>query len=127
VTVYGDGEQSRDFTYVDNVVEANLLAAEAGRGSGGVVNVACGKRVTVNALIGQLREITGRDVPVEFAPPRPGEVRHSEADITLAKQALGYAPAVSFGEGLRRTVAFYESLESSRVQAILQETQNGAR
>jgi UDP-glucose 4-epimerase len=119
VTVYGDGEQSRDFTYVDNVVEANLLAAEAARVSGGVFNVACGERITVNALIEELKQITGRDVPVEYAPPRPGEVRHSEADITLAKEALGYAPTVSFAEGLRRTVAFYESLEPSSAQAIL--------
>jgi nucleoside-diphosphate-sugar epimerase len=119
VTVYGDGEQSRDFTYVDNVVEANMLAAEAAGVSGGVFNVACGERITVNALIEELREITGRDVPVEFAPPRPGEVRHSEADVTLARRALGYAPTISFGEGLRRTVAFYESLEQSSAEAIL--------
>jgi nucleoside-diphosphate-sugar epimerase len=119
VTVYGDGEQSRDFTYVDNVIGANLLAAEAAEVSGGVFNVACGERITVNGLIAELREITGRDVPVEFAPPRPGEVRHSEADITLARRALGYAPTISFGEGLRRTVAFYESLEQSSTEAIL--------
>jgi UDP-glucose 4-epimerase len=119
VTVYGDGEQSRDDTYVDNVVEANLLATEAAGVSGGVFNVACGERITINALIEELSAITGRDVPVEYAPSRPGEVRHSEADITQATRALGYVPTVSFGEGLRRTVAFYESLEPSSAEAIL--------
>jgi UDP-glucose 4-epimerase len=126
VVVFGDGEQSRDFTYVDNVIDANLRAAEAPQVSGKVFNVASGQGITVNVLIEELREITGRHVAVEYAPSRPGEVRHSEADITSAGLALGYRPMISFGEGLRRTVAFYESLEPDRIEALLHVERKGA-
>jgi nucleoside-diphosphate-sugar epimerase len=122
ISVFGDGEQSRDFTYVDNIIDANLRAAEAPEVSGKVFNVAYGERVTINALIEELRKITGRDVSVEYAPSRPGEVRHSEADITSAARSLGYRPTVSFAEGLRRTVAFYEGLEPEREKASLPST-----
>src|SRR5205823_2985785 len=102
--IYGDGEQSRDFTYVDNVVEANLLAEEADGVAGQVYNIACGQRVTLNQLLAEIKAITGNDVPAAFAAPRPGEVRHSLADISRARLHLGYEPTVDLGTGLRRTV-----------------------
>jgi nucleoside-diphosphate-sugar epimerase len=104
LTVYGDGEQSRDFTHVDNVVQANLLACQAPNGPGQVFNIACGQRYTLLQLIDLLREITGREPQVVHGPPRPGDVRHSQADISRASQVLGYAPRVNFADGLARTV-----------------------
>jgi nucleoside-diphosphate-sugar epimerase len=105
ITVYGDGEQSRDFTYVDNVVEANLLALRAPRAAGAVVNVGCGERITLNRLIKNLEEILQVRATVEYQASRPGDVRDSLADISLAQQLLGYRPKVEVSEGLRRTVA----------------------
>ena len=102
--VFGDGEQSRDFTYVENVVAANVLALRAEGVAGGVYNVACGEQVTVNELIAQLRERLGSDVEPTYLAARPGEVRHSLADISAARRDLGYEPVVRFGEGLDRTV-----------------------
>ncbi len=111
-TVFGDGEQSRDFTYVENVVRANLLAAEApGEAVGGTFNVACGERVTVNQVIAAINRLLEKNIPSIFAPPRPGDVRHSDADISLARRLLGYEPVMSFEEGLRRTVTFFQSLQ----------------
>ena len=107
--IYGDGEQSRDFTYVSNVVDANLRAAEAGRAVGHVVNVATGRRTTLNELLGALKEATGRrDAEAEYRPPRVGDVRHSLADITLARDLLGYEPQVGLEEGLRRTLEWWK-------------------
>lgn len=103
--VYGDGEQSRDFTYVDNVVEANLLALRAPRAAGLVLNVGCGERITINRLIKSLEEIFQARATVNYEPWRPGDVRDSLADISLARQLLGYEPKVPVMEGLRRTVA----------------------
>jgi nucleoside-diphosphate-sugar epimerase len=108
-TVYGDGEQSRDFTYVDNVVDANLLAAEVPGAVGEVINVACGRRMTLNQLLEELRAIMGVSSAAVYAPPRPGDVRHSLADIGKARRILGFEPAVDIREGLRRTVAFFGS------------------
>ena len=105
--VYGDGLQSRDFTYVSNVVQANLLAAAAPGVAGRVFNVACGQQYTLLELIATLDEILGVQVPPVHTAPRPGDVRHSLADITAAQEALGYQTAVDFHEGLRRTVAWY--------------------
>lgn len=102
--IFGDGEQSRDFTYIDNVVEANLLAAE-GDVAGEAFNVACGDRVTVNELVGTLNELLGTDLDPVYDDPRPGDVRHSMADVSKARELLGYEPAVGFEEGLERTVA----------------------
>jgi nucleoside-diphosphate-sugar epimerase len=102
--VYGDGEQSRDFTYVDNVVQANLLAMDAEAAPGQVYNVAYGQDVTVNALLAELRELTGSDVEATYQPARPGEVRSSRADIGAARRDLGYEPAVALRDGLTRTV-----------------------
>ncbi|MEA2444587.1 MAG: UDP-glucose 4-epimerase, partial [Thermoleophilales bacterium] len=111
--VYGDGNQSRDFTYVDNVVDANLLALEGDACAGEVFNVACGERITLNAVLDQIRELTGSDLEPDHRPGRAGEVRHSEADITRATETLGYRPAVSFGEGLRRTLEHMADQSSS--------------
>ncbi len=105
-TVFGDGEQSRDFTYVANVVEANLLACTAGGAAGGVFNVACADRITVNVLIAKINEILGKSIAPVYAAPRPGDIRHSFADISAAERELGYRPVVGFEEGLRRTIAW---------------------
>ena len=110
-TIFGDGEQSRDFTYIENVVHANLLAAEAPaeKVSGMAMNTATGARITLNATFEILRELTGyRDEPAH-APPRSGDIRDSLADIGLAGKLLEYAPLVDFREGLRRTVDWYRS------------------
>jgi nucleoside-diphosphate-sugar epimerase len=107
--VYGDGEQSRDFTFVDNAVDANLRASQAEGVAGQAFNVAGGERITLNALLAELRGIIGSDVEPEYADARPGDVRHSLADIGRARSALGYEPAVDLREGLQRTV---ESLKS---------------
>ena len=107
--IYGDGETSRDFTYIQNTVEANLLAATApaARVSGRVMNVATGVRVTLNQVVEALREITGYAGQVRYAPERAGDIKHSLADISLARELLGYAPSVDFREGLMRTVEWY--------------------
>jgi UDP-glucose 4-epimerase len=103
VPVYGDGEQSRDFTYVANIVEANLLAADAGEVSGAVLNVASGTSATVNELADAIGALLGRPVEKRYLPARPGDVRDSWADISQARRMLGYEPAVGLEEGLRRT------------------------
>ena len=103
--IFGDGEQSRDFTYVENAVEANMLALDAERVGGRVYNIACGERITLNRLASILRDQTGAEVLPLSGPPRPGEVRHSVADIELARNELGYEPRVALEEGLLRTVA----------------------
>jgi nucleoside-diphosphate-sugar epimerase len=105
--IFGDGEQTRDFTYVDNVVQANLLAIQAPEAAGRVFNVAYGESVTLNRLVQLIGEITGRELIVEYAAPRRGDVRHSRADITLARTELGYEPEVDLSEGLRRTAEWY--------------------
>ncbi len=111
-TVYGDGEQTRDFTFVDNVVHGNLLAAQVARTDGQVVNVACGECVSVNQVIARINQLLGTNVTPRYAESRPGDVRHSTADIQLAERILGFQPQVSFDEGLRRAIAYYQSLAS---------------
>jgi nucleoside-diphosphate-sugar epimerase len=106
-TVYGDGQQSRDFTYVDNVVEANLLAARAKKAKGEVVNIACGKRITINAIIELVNELVGKDIKPTYAAPRPGDVKHSLAGIGLAKKVIGYKPVVDFRSGLKKAIQWY--------------------
>jgi len=103
-TIFGDGEQSRDFTYVENVVEANLLAMDAEVAPGRVYNVACGERITLNRLYDDLQELIGRDVEPVHTDPRPGDVRHSLADVGRARDELGYAPRVGLREGLSLTI-----------------------
>jgi UDP-glucose 4-epimerase len=109
LTVYGDGEQSRDFTYVDNVVEANLLAVQAPRVAGDVCNVGCNARVTLNQLIQLLEELVGTKAKVTYVKARAGDVRHSLADISLARRILGYEPKIMMKDGLRRTVKSFTS------------------
>lgn len=106
-TIFGDGEQSRDFTFVENVVEANLLAAAAPETHGEVINVACGQAVTVNAIISRINELLGKSVKPVYTEPRPGDVRHSLADVSLAAELIGYKPIVQFDEGLRRAIQWY--------------------
>lgn len=108
--IYGDGEQSRDFTYIDNVVFANMKAAASKDASGKVINVANGQRITLNQLLSELKELTGKpDVTAEYRDPRIGDVRHSLADITLAQQFLEYESQVDLREGLQRTIAWWKS------------------
>jgi nucleoside-diphosphate-sugar epimerase len=106
--IYGDGEQSRDFTYIDNVVQANLLAASAPDVSGEMFNVACGERYTINGLVDNLNEIFGTSIKPIYDPPRTGDVRHSMASIEKANKLFGYRPVVTFQEGLRRTVEWFK-------------------
>ena len=109
--IFGDGEQSRDFTPVDNVVQANLLACEAPKEAfGEAYNIACGERISVNQLASLIRDIVGTDTPFEYADARPGDVKHSLADIGRAREELGYTPEVELEEGLRRTVEWYRSV-----------------
>ena len=108
--IFGDGEQSRDFTYIDNVVGANLSAATAPNAPGKVINVANGERVTLNQLLEELKQITGRtDVTAEYHEPRVGDVRHSLADITMARELLGYESKVDLRSGLQRTLDWWKA------------------
>ena len=109
--IFGDGEQSRDFTYVDNVVQANLAALQTPGVGGRVYNIACGGRITLNELAAALRAEVGAEVEPVHGPARPGDIRHSHADIDLAREELGYDPTVSLQEGLRRTVDYFVELE----------------
>jgi nucleoside-diphosphate-sugar epimerase len=106
--IYGDGEQSRDFTFVKNVVEANIIAAESGAVGGESINIACGERLTVNALLAALNDVLGTDVKPVYADPRPGDIKHSTADVGKARRLMDYTPSVSFMDGLRETVAWYK-------------------
>lgn len=105
--IYGDGEQSRDFTYIDNVVRGNLLACAAPDAAGATINLAAGGRVTLNDLVEQLNAALHTDLPPIHSDERPGDIKHSRADVSKAKELLGFAPVVEFAEGLRRTVDWY--------------------
>ena len=105
--VYGDGEQTRDFTYVDNAVQANLLACEAPSAPGAVFNVGTGARVSLNQTLEQFQRISGKKLEVKYEPAREGDIRDSQADITKAREVLGYEPSVMFEEGLERTFEWY--------------------
>jgi nucleoside-diphosphate-sugar epimerase len=109
-TVYGDGEQTRDFTYIDNIIHGNLLAAQAERTNGETVNVACGDGISVNRIIVRINELLGKDIRPVYVDPRPGDVRHSTADIRLARELLGFEPQVSFEQGLKWAIDSYRSL-----------------
>jgi len=111
-TVFGDGEQSRDFTHVANVVAANEVAAQCPGVGGRIYNVACGESVSINRLVKELGALTGREIEPLYLPARPGEVRHSHGDIAKARSELGYTPHVSFREGLKRTLEHYEAAPS---------------
>ncbi len=105
--LFGDGEQTRDFTYVDNVVQANLLACEAPNVTGKVFNIGCGTRVSLNEVLRELAKITGKTLEAKYDPPRDGDIRDSQADISKAKEFLGYDPQIGFEEGLARTFEWY--------------------
>ncbi len=105
--IYGDGEQSRDFTYIANVVEANILATEADAPAGEVYNCAVHQRITLNELVDTINRIVGKNIKPIYADPRPGDIKHSFADITKIQQQLGYSPRVMFEEGLRLTIDWF--------------------
>jgi nucleoside-diphosphate-sugar epimerase len=106
--VYGDGEQTRDFTYIENVVQANLLACEAPAASGRVINVGTGDRTSLNQTLQLLREISGNHLEAKYEPPREGDIRDSQADVSLSRELLKYEPTVNFPEGLSRTFGWYK-------------------
>jgi UDP-glucose 4-epimerase len=108
-TIYGDGEQSRDFTFIDNVVDANLRACAGAPKRGAVVNIACGARFTLNEVFRQICALVGVDRQANYGPPRAGDVRHSMAAIDRAREVLGWEPRVDFATGLRRTVEWYRT------------------
>lgn len=112
-TIFGDGLQSRDFTYITNVVDGNLLAASAPaeRVSGKVFNIATAEQISLNQAAEELRKITGYSGPIHYAEDRAGDVKHSLADISAAKEAFGYEPTVSFAQGLEKTVRWYQQQE----------------
>src|SRR5271156_2754107 len=118
--LFGDGEQTRDFTYVDNAVQANLLAFEAPNVSGKVFNVGVGGRVSLNDVVQLLSKISGTPMEAKHDPPRDGDIRDSQADITQARNFLGYDPQVDFEEGLRRTFDWYRTTQQAKLQAQAQ-------
>ena len=115
--IFGDGEQSRDFTYIENVINANLLACKApAEAAGHVVNIACGERITLNQLVQELNELLGKDIHPTHGAPRAGDIKHSLADISLAGKLIGYKPEVKIPEGLKRTVEWF--LENKNVLGL---------
>jgi nucleoside-diphosphate-sugar epimerase len=106
-SIFGDGEQSRDFTYIENVVEANILASRCERARGETVNIACGAHYTLNDLFQQIQSDIGSSIAPRYAEPRAGDVKHSHADISAAEKLIGYTVRVPFAEGLQRTIAWY--------------------
>ena len=116
-TIYGDGEQTRDFTYVANVVDGVLRACEAGGASGEVINVATGGRISLNQLFETMRGLVGSNVTPTYVDARAGDVRDSQADIAKARRILGYQPSVSFEQGLERTIAWYRSATTAGAPA----------
>jgi UDP-glucose 4-epimerase len=109
-TVFGDGEQSRDFTFIENVVQANLLAARSEISDGTPCNIACGQRISLNELLKELESILSKKIAPIYQPPRPGDVKHSLADIERAKKHLGFKPVVNTREGLKKTVDWFSRL-----------------
>jgi len=110
--VFGDGEQTRDFTFVENAVQANLLACEAPNASGKVFNVGVGERISLNEVLRELGKITGKRLAAKYDPPRDGDIRDSQADISQARKCLEYNPQVSFEEGLARTFEWYRATQT---------------
>jgi nucleoside-diphosphate-sugar epimerase len=111
-TIFGDGNQTRDFTYVANVVDGVLRACEAPRASGEIINVATGGRISLNQLFEEMRKLVGGTLTPVYEESRQGDVRDSQADITKARELLGYQPTVSFEEGLRKTIEWYRTAEA---------------
>jgi nucleoside-diphosphate-sugar epimerase len=115
--VFGDGEQTRDFTYVENAVQANLLACAAPNASGKVFNVGVGERISLNEVLRELGKITGKRLEAKYEPPRDGDIRDSQADISQARECLDYHPRVSFEEGLARTFEWYRATQTRAASA----------
>lgn len=113
-TIFGDGLQSRDFTYVANIVHGNLLAAQAPDAVGGTFNVACGEQLTLLDLVAAINRVLGTNIEPVFEEPRVGDVRDSLADISAARQVLGYEPVIDFDEGLRRSIDYYRQLATKK-------------
>ncbi|MCC7263921.1 MAG: SDR family oxidoreductase [Candidatus Latescibacteria bacterium] len=109
--IQGDGEQSRDFVYVEDVVQANLRASQVSQAGGEIYNIGCGRSTTIKELAGQLNQLLGAGLEPEFSPARPGDVRRSLADISRARAGLGYAPAFGLAEGLERTLEWMRSAD----------------
>ena len=109
-TIHGDGEQSRDFTYIENVIEANILACNS-EAAGEFMNAACGDRFTLNELVQKLENILGKSANAVYQETRTGDVKHSQAAIEKAKNLIGFEPVVTFDEGLQKTVDWYQRLE----------------
>ena len=116
-----DGEQSRDFTYVENVVQANLLACEAPSANGKVFNVGTGERFTLNQTLKLLERISGKRIPAKYEPARDGDIRDSQADISLARELLGYDPQVDFATGLQTTWDWYRGDREKTLQESARE------
>ena len=117
--IYGNGEQSRDFTYIANVVEANLKAAETTKGIGAVINIANGERISLNDLLREIQQLTGKtEVTVDYQPPRAGDVMHSLADITRARELLGFEPRVGLREGLQKTIEWWKGSRFGKSMAL---------
>lgn len=110
--IFGDGTQSRDFTFVKNVVDGNLLASEKEIGDENVMNCACHGQVTLNNLVKEINNLFGKSIPPVHSNPRPGDIKHSYADIALAEKVIGFKPAVSFEEGLKQTIEFYKGADA---------------
>jgi UDP-glucose 4-epimerase len=117
-TIFGDGETSRDFTHVENVVRANLAAATEPAAAGRVMNIAVGRAFTLNELVRSLGELLDLDVAPEYAAPRPGDVRESLADISLAQELIGYEPTVEFEQGLERTIDWIVEQRADAAQSV---------
>jgi nucleoside-diphosphate-sugar epimerase len=115
-TIYGDGTQSRDFTHIDDVVAANILALDAVPAAGRIYNIACGRQVSLNELVAKLNEILGTQLDAEYLDPRPGDVMHSLADVGRAERELGFKAAVELAQGLRRAIEAYEPAEQASVE-----------
>ena len=116
-TVHGDGEQSRDFCFIDNTIDANLLAAGAGPDvAGEVFNIACGERISLNEMLAELRGYTGREIEATYVDPRPGDIKHSQADISKAGKGLDYRPRISAEQGLVRAFdAYADQADAGRI------------
>ncbi|MEP6570501.1 MAG: SDR family oxidoreductase [Acidobacteriota bacterium] len=113
--IYGDGEQSRDFTFIENVVDANLKAAESAKGVGQVINIANGERISLNQLLAEMKSLTGKtDVVADYQSPRAGDVKHSLADITRARELLGFEPRVRLRPGLELTIEWWKNSRFAR-------------
>ena len=115
-TVYGDGEQTRDFTYIDNVVHGNILAMNAAKTRGEAVNVACGERISINRVIAEINRLMGTDVQPRYAPRRQGDVKDSCADVRLARTLLGYTPRIEFEDGLRTVIEYYRKVAGQQIE-----------